>query len=207
MNKMEFEDNDENIQLDTNEQHGEHEQPIENVAAPPAKKRVKKVKIVAHDDAVDAVDADIPKEHKPKRTVSEKQRQNWEKALEARKANILRRKQEREEAEKKYQEELKEKIVLKAKRIIKAESRVLGNIDELKKDDVEDIVIKPKAAKKQRMKKQIIVYNNDTTDNDDDDSDYEPVKKSRRRHTKVTPEPVYVPIVETRPPQPVIQFI
>jgi len=94
--------------------------------------------------------------------------------------------------------------VLKAKRIIKAQFRVLGDLDELK-EPVDDIVIKK--VKKQRVKKQIIVYNNDTTDFEDDNSDWEPVVKKHRKNRPVLVEPV--PAVEPVKPvsEQIIKFI
>jgi len=113
---------------------------------------------------------------KIKRQPTEKQLLNWAKCLEARKANCEKRKAEKEEQEKQRQADLENKSIVKAKRIRKAQSRVLGDLDELV--EPEPVVVK---QKKPRIKKQVIIYQNeDDEGNDESESDYEPPKKKRR---------------------------
>ena len=187
-------DDNENIQLDVNEQ------PV-NEVVPEKKKRVynKKPKEAREQPVeVDELEefsnsVDAPKK---KRQMSEAQLLNWQKCLDARKAACERRRAEKEEADKQYKTDLENKIIVKAKRIKKAQERVLGDLDELK-DEPAPVVVK---QRKPRIKKQIIVY-----DNDDDDgyteSDYEPPKK-KRRVSKPEPEPEPAPPIEL--PKPVL---
>ena len=185
-------DDNENIQLDVNEQ------PVDAVV-PEKKKRVynKKPKEVKEPPVeVDELEefsnsVDAPKK---KRQMSEAQLLNWQKCLEARKASCERRRKEKEEAEKQYKADLENKIIVKAKRIKKAQERVLGDLDELK-EDPEPVVVKPR---KPRIKKQIIVYDNED-EGYTEESDYEPPKKKRR---VAKPEPESAPPAEL--PKPVL---
>ena len=66
---------------------------------------------------------------KPKKT--DKQIEAWNKALKIREENRIKRKKEKEEFDKQEKEKLESKIILKAKRIKKQQSKVLG-------DDLDD---------------------------------------------------------------------
>ena len=186
-------DDNENIQLEIHE-------PTPNDAVEPAKKKRvynKKPKEVKEEPVeVDELEefhnsVDAPKK---KRQMTEAQLLNWKKCLDARKASCERRKKEKEEAEKQRQADLENKIIVKAKRIKKAQERVLGDLDELK-EDPEPVVVK---QRKPRIKKQIIVYDNED-DGYTEESDYEPPKKKRR---VAKPEPETAPPTEI--PKPVL---
>ena len=148
-------DDNENIQLDIHEP--QTDPPVE-----PAKKKrvyVKKTPVLKPtepeepEEDVGQHSIDAPK---IKRQPTEKQLLNWAKCLEARKASCEKRKAEKEEQEKQRQADLENKIIVKAKRIRKAQTRVLGDLDELA--EPEPVVVK---QKKPRIKKQVIIYDND----------------------------------------------
>ena len=191
-----YEDNEENIQLD-----------IEATIPVVEKKRTtKKVKI----SEVEMTEK--PSEPKPKKPLSEKQKENWQKCVAKREENRLKRKQEREVAEKQRQEDLNAKILLKAQRIKKAQERVLGPIDELKEEPEKKEEKKEVPIKKQRkIKKKIVVYDDSTTDAGSDgetDSDfYEPEVKKQRRQSFKKPLPD-LPAIQSQPiVKKVINFI
>jgi len=112
----------ENIQLDIDE-------PI----VVEKKKRVYKKKVVAIEPEPDDCNIKTPVESapKPKKKMSEAQLLNWSKCLQAREANRLKRKEEKQQQEEEHKKSLENKIIVKAQRIKKAQSKVLGNLDEL----------------------------------------------------------------------------
>jgi len=115
--------------------------------------------------------------------MSEAQLLNWSKCIQAREANRLKRKEEKEEQEKQRKADLENKIIVKASRIKKAQSKVLGNLDELN----EDVEI-PKVAKKQKIKK-VVIYKSES----ENESDYEEekvVKKPKVTKKQIPVEPV-----------------
>jgi len=153
------------------------------------KKRVYKKKVVAAAGTVVDNDNEIivkaPDELvvKPKRTMSEAQLLNWSKCIQAREANRLKRKEEKEEQEKQRKADLENKIIVKASRIKKAQSKVLGNLDELN----EDVEI-PKVAKKQKIKK-VVIYKSES----ENESDYEEekvIQKPKVAKKQIPVEPV-----------------
>ena len=191
-----FEDNEENIQLDIDVP----------VVVEKEKRAAKKVKIS------EVEMTDLPSESKTKKPLSEKQQENWQKCVAAREANRLKRKAEREEAEKQRQADLDAKIILKAQRIKKATERVLGPLDNLKEEPEKKEEKKEVPIKKQRkIKKKIVVYDDSTTDAGSDgetDSDfYEPEVKKQRRQSFKKPLPD-LPAIQSQPiVKKVINFI
>ena len=187
-----YEDNEENIQLDISE-------PVPIVEK---KRTTKKVKI----SEVEMTEK--PSEPKPKKPLSEKQKENWQKCVAKREENRLKRKQEREEAEKQKQADLEAKILLKAQRIKKAQERVLGPIDKLKEEPEKKEEKKDVPVKKQRkIKKKIVVYDDTTTDAGSDgetDSDFydTEVKKQRRKSFKKP-----LPAVAVTPSEPIVKKV
>ena len=148
------------------------------------KKRVYKKKVVEPTTEISSdIEIQNPHEPKPKRTMSEAQLVNWSKCIQAREANRLKRKEEKEEQEKQRKADLENKIIVKAKRIKKAQSKVLGNLDELN----EDVEI-PKVAKKQKIKK-VVIYKSES----ENESDYEEekvVQKPKVAKKQIPVEPV-----------------
>ena len=187
-----YEDNEENIQLDISE-------PVPIVEK---KRTTKKVKI----SEVEMTEK--PSEPKPKKPLSEKQKENWEKCVAKREENRLKRKQEREEAEKQRQSDLEAKILLKAQRIKKATERVLGPLYNLKEEPKKKEEKKDVPVKKQRkIKKKIVVYDDTTTDAGSDgetDSDFydAEVKKQRRKSFKKP-----LPAVAVTPSEPIVKKV
>ena len=102
---------------------------------------------------------DVPIEEpktKPKKT--DKQIEAWNKALKIREENREKRKKEKEENQRLEKEKLESKILLKAKRIKKAQSKVLG-------DDVDEIemIERPK-----RIKKKVIIYKSESESSEEE---------------------------------------
>jgi len=149
------------------------------------KKRVYKKKVVEPTTEISSdIEIQNPPEPKPKRTMSEAQLLNWSKCIQIREENRLKRKSEKEEQEKQRKADLENKIIIKAKRIKKAQSKVLGNLDELN----EDVVEIPKVAKKQKIKK-VVIYKSES----ENESDYEEekvVKKPKVIKKQIPVEPV-----------------
>ena len=110
---------------------------------------------------------------KPKKT--DKQIEAWNKALKIREENRIKRKKEKEEFDKQEKEKLESKIILKAKRIKKQQSKVLG--DDL--DDEIEMIEKPK----KHVKKKVIIYKSDS----DSDSVEEQViiKKNKPKQKEI----------------------
>ena len=95
---------------------------------------------------------DIKTKVKPKKT--EKQIEAWNKALKIREENRIKRKKEKEEEERQQKEKLESKILLKARRIKKAQTKILG--DDL--DDEIEMIQKPK----KHVKKKVIIYKSES---------------------------------------------
>ena len=148
------------------------------------KKRVYKKKVVEPTTEISSdIEIQNHPEPKPKRTMSEAQLLNWSKCIQAREANRLKRKEEKEEQEKQRKADLENKIIIKASRIKKAQSKVLGNLDELN----EDVEI-PKVAKKQKIKK-VVIYKSES----ENESDYEEekvIQKPKVAKKQIPVEPV-----------------
>ena len=98
------------------------------------------------------IEEEIIDKPKLKREQTQAQKDAWNKALKIREEKRLQRKQEKEEAEQEQKQKLEQKILLKAKRIKKAQSKILG-------DDIDDEIIdKPK-----KIKKKVIIYKSDSS--------------------------------------------
>jgi len=96
----------------------------------------------------------------------------------------LKRKEDKQQQEEQKKADLENKIIIKAKRIKKAQSKVLGNLDELN----EDVVEIPKVAKKQKIKK-VVIYKSES----ENESDYEEekvVQKPKVAKKQIPAEPV-----------------
>jgi hypothetical protein len=129
---------------------------------------------------------------KTKRALSEAQLLNWAKCLEVREANRLKRKAEKQQQEEERKKSLENKIIIKASRIQKAQSKVLGNLEELNDEPIEI----PKKQIKQKIKK-VVIYKSES----ENDSDYEEekiVKKTKvaKKQTPVEPlKPTFSTII------------
>ena len=149
------------------------------------KKRVYKKKVFEPTTEISSdIEIQNPPEPKPKRTMSEAQLWNWSKCIQAREANRLKRKEDKQQQEEQKKADLENKIIIKAKRIKKAQSKVLGNLDELN----EDVVEIPKVAKKQKIKK-VVIYKSES----ENESDYEEekvVQKPKVAKKQIPAEPV-----------------
>ena len=117
---------------------------------------------------------EIPiEEPKPKNKKTDKQIEAWNKALKKREENRNQRKKEKEEAQRLEKEKLESKILLKAQRIKKAQSKVLG-------DDLEDdvkIIDKPK-----KIKKKVIIYKSESESSEEEEII---VKKSKPKKKQI----------------------
>ena len=108
-----------------------------------------KQKIIMEEEIID--------KPKPKREKTQAQIDAWNKALKIREEKRLQRKQEKEAAEQEQKQKLEEKILLKAKRIKKAQTKILG-------DDIDDEIIdKPK-----KVKKKVIIYKSDSSSEEEE---------------------------------------
>ena len=94
---------------------------------------------------------------KIKREKTQAQLDAWNKALKIREEKRLQRKKEKEEADKKEKEKLEQKILLKAKRIKKAQTKILGDSEE------DEIFNKPK-----KVKKKVIIYKSDSSSEEEE---------------------------------------
>ena len=214
-----YEDNEENIQLDISE-------PVPEEKPKRTAKKIQGTKVPSDTPPLkegvvgETIGFPAPK---PKKPLSEKQRENWTKCLEKLNENRMKRKAEKEEQEKQRQSDLEAKILLKAQRIKKAQERVLGPIDELKEESLQETQVSSDAPsfkkggkgenfplKKQRkIKKKVIIYDPDTTtdagSDNETDSDYEPVKQKRRKSfKKQLPE---IPATPSPPTQPTVRRV
>jgi hypothetical protein len=108
-----------------------------------------KQKIIMEEEIID--------KPKPKREKTQAQIDAWNKALKIREEKRLQRKQEKEAAEQEQKQKLEQKILLKAKRIKKAQTIILG-------DDIDDEIIdKPK-----KVKKKVIIYKSDSSSEEEE---------------------------------------
>jgi len=108
-----------------------------------------KQKIIMEEEIID--------KPKPKREQTQAQKDAWNKALKIREEKRLQRKQEKEAAEQEQKQKLEQKILLKAKRIKKAQTKILG-------DDIDDEIIdKPK-----KVKKKVIIYKSDSSSEEEE---------------------------------------
>ncbi len=109
-----------------------------------------------------------------------------------REANRLKRKAEKQQQEEERKKSLENKIIIKASRIQKAQSKVLGNLEELNDEPIEI----PKKQTKQKIKK-VVIYKSES----ENDSDYEEekiVKKTKvaKKQTPVEPlKPTFSTII------------
>ena len=110
---------------------------------------------------------------KIKKEQTQAQKEAWNKALKIREEKRLQRKQEKEALEQEQKQKLEQKILLKAKRIKKAQSKILG-------DDIDDEIIdKPK-----KVKKKVIIYKSDSS------SEEEVIIKKHKPKIKEVKQPV-----------------
>jgi hypothetical protein len=115
----------------------------------------------------------VKDEPKPKREKTQAQIDAWNKALKIREEKRMQRKQEKEAAEQEQKQKLEQKILLKAKRIKKAQTKILG-------DDIDDeIVEKPK-----KVKKKVIIYKSDSS------SEEEVIVKKYKPKNKEVKQPI-----------------
>ena len=148
-----------------------------------------KQKIIMEEEIID--------KPKPKREQTQAQKDAWNKALKIREEKRLQRKQEKEAAEQEQKQKLEQKILLKAKRIKKAQTKILG-------DDIDDEIIdKPK-----KVKKKVIIYKSDSS------SEEEVIVKKYKPKIKEVKQPVikqHLPdnnnVIERPTYRRVIQFI
>ena len=121
------------------------------------------------------IEEEIIDKPKPKREKTQAQIDAWNKALKIREEKRLQRKQEKETAEQEQKQKLEQKILLKAKRIKKSQTKILG-------DDIDDEIIdKPK-----KIKKKVIIYK---TDSDSDEEEIK-IKKSKPKKEKKIEQPI-----------------
>jgi len=124
-----------------------------------------KQKIIMEEEIID--------KPKPKREQTQAQKDAWNKALKIREEKRLQRKQEKEAAEQEQEQKLEQKILLKAKRIKKAQTKILG-------DDIDDEIIdKPK-----KVKKKVIIYKSDSS------SEEEVIVKKYKPKIKEVKQPI-----------------
>ena len=111
---------------------------------------------------------------KIKKEQTQAQKEAWNKALKIREEKRLQRKQEKEALEQEQKQKLEQKILLKAKRIKKAQHKILG-------DDIDDEIIdKPK-----KVKKKVIIYKSDSSSEEE-----EIIYKKHKPKTKEVKQPV-----------------
>ena len=119
------------------------------------------------------IEEEIIDKPKPKREKTQAQIDAWNKALKIREEKRLQRKQEKEAAEQEQKQKLEQKILLKAKRIKKAQTKILG-------DDIDDEIIdKPK-----KVKKKVIIYKSDSS------SEEEVIVKKYKPKNKEVKQPI-----------------
>jgi hypothetical protein len=107
------------------------------------------------DDEVQKIKAEPPIVYaKPKKERSQKQMEQFQKAVEARKASIAKRAEMRKEAEGKAQKILEEKILKKAIRVKKKQIKQLQMFEptESEEESEEEEVVEPKARPKPETK-------------------------------------------------------
>jgi len=113
-------------------------------------------------------------EPKIKKEKTKAQLDAWNKALKIREEKRLQRKKEKEEAEQEQKQKLEQKILLKAKRIKKAQSKILG-------DDIDDEII----DKTKKVKKKVIIYKSDSSSEEE-----EIIYKKQKPKTKEVKQPI-----------------
>lgn len=124
---------------------------------------------------------EIPiEEPKQKNKKTDKQIEAWNKALKKREENRIQRKKEKEEAQRLEKEKLESKILLKAQRIKKAQSKILG-------DDLEDdvkIINKPN-----KIKKKVIIYKSESESSEEEEIIIKKSKPKKKQVEQVIEKP------------------
>ena len=120
----------------------------------------------------------VEEKTKIKKERTDKQIEAFNKAVKIREEKRLQRKKDKEEEERKHKEILDSKILLKAKRIKKAQEKVLGNLDEIEYE-------KPK-----KIKKKVIIYKSESESESDNTEEEVIIKKKKPKPKQKQVEPI-----------------